>query len=93
MYNLLFWDYEYNTFISYHEINAWLRRLNEKYKITPKNLSSHVLRHTRITRMREAGIDIKVIQYLVGHVEGSSITNDVYTSISDDFIEKELKKI
>ena len=90
---LLFWDYTNNSFISYHEINAWLGRLNKKYKISNLNLTSHVLRHTYITRLREAGVDMKIIQYLVGHVEGSSITDDVYTSISKEFIEKELKKV
>jgi hypothetical protein len=29
----------------------------------------------------------------VGHVEGSNVTNDVYTSISSDFVNNELKKI
>lgn len=27
-YNLLFWDYENNTFISGNEINSWLDRIN-----------------------------------------------------------------
>lgn len=93
MYQLVFWDYEDNTFISYHELNSWLKRINKKYKITNKDLSTHVLRHSAITRMREAGMDMKVIQYIVGHVEGSPITDDVYTSISDEFVEKELRKI
>lgn len=93
MYQLLFWDYKANTFISYSEINSWLKRLNEKYKISTSGLSSHNLRHTYITRLRESGVDMKIIQYLVGHVEGSSITNDVYTSISKEFIENELKKL
>ena len=93
IHNLLFWDYKNNSLIAYHEINSWLRRLNEKYKITSQNLTTHVLRHTRITRLREAGVDMKVIQYLVGHVEGSSITDNIYTSISDEFINKELKKV
>jgi len=93
MYNLIFWDYKNNTFVSYCEINSWLKRLNEKYKITSLDLSSHILRHTYITRLREAGVDMKIIQYIVGHVEGSSITDDVYTSISREFIEKELKKV
>lgn len=93
MYQLLFWDYNTNSFISHYEINSWLKRLNKKYKITNLDLSSHNLRHTYITRLREAGVDMKIIQYLVGHVEGSSITNDVYTSISKEFIEKELQKI
>lgn len=93
IYQLLFWDYETNTFVSYYEINAWLRRLNNKYKITDLDLSTHNLRHTYVTRLREAGVDMKIIQYLVGHVEGSSITNDVYTSLSEEFIEKELQKV
>lgn len=93
MYKLLFWDYQTNSFISYYEINSWLKRLNKKYKITKLDLSSHNLRHTYVTRLREAGVDMKIIQYLVGHVEGSSITNDIYTSISKEFIESELKKI
>ncbi len=90
---LLFWDYENNSFISYYEINSWLKRLNKKYQIAKLDFSSHNLRHTYITRLREAGVDMKIIQYLVGHVEGSTITNDVYTSISKEFIESELKKI
>ena len=90
---LLFWDYENNTYVSYTEINSWLKRLNEKYKITPKSLCSHVLRHTRITEMRKAGMDMKAIQYLVGHVEGSKITDNVYTTLTPEFLEQELKKI
>ncbi len=91
--NLLFWDYEVNSYISYYEINSWLKRINKKYKITNLDLSSHNLRHTYITRLREAGVDMKIIQYLVGHVEGSSITDNIYTSISKEFIESELQKI
>ena len=90
---LLFWDYKNNTFVSYYEINAWLKRINKKYHISNLDLSSHILRHTYITRLREAGVDMKIIQYLVGHVEGSSITDDVYTSVSKEFIEKELRKV
>lgn len=93
IHGLLFWDYEDNTFISRVEINSWLKRINDKYKITNNNLSSHVLRHTYVTRLREKGVDMKIIQYLVGHVEGSSITDDVYTSVSNDFIIQELNKI
>lgn len=93
IYNLLFWDYKNNSFIAPYEINSYLYRLNTKYKITPKNLSTHVLRHTRITRLQEAGVHLSVIQYSVGHVEGSSITNDVYTSVDDVFVNNELKKV
>lgn len=93
IHNLLFWDYRRNTFISNGEINSWLDRINKKYKITDKPLSTHVLRHTRITRWRESGVDMKVIQYWAGHVEGSNITDDVYISLTEDFIKQEYAKI
>ena len=90
---LLFWDYKKNTYITPNEISAYLRRINKKYNICSSSLHSHRLRHTFITRCVENGVFPKVIQSLVGHVEGSTITNDVYTSISNDFIKKELEKI
>lgn len=92
MYNLIFWDYKRNTFITDGEINSYLDRLNDKEKITTR-LHTHKLRHTFITRCQEKGLPLVVIQSLVGHVEGSSITNEVYTSVSIDFMEQELEKI
>lgn len=91
IYGLLFWDYEKNTFVSPKEVNAWLRRLNEKYKIS-KTLHNHRLRHTRITRWKEAEMDMKAIQYLAGHVEGSEITGKVYIDVSEEFVFEQLKK-
>lgn len=91
IYGLLFWDYEKNTFISPKEVNAWLRRLNAKYKIS-KTLHNHRLRHTRITRWKEAGMDLNAIQYLAGHVEGSEITNKVYIDVSEKFAFEQLEK-
>ena len=88
---LLFWDYKKDFYITPCEINSYLKRIN--YKITSSSIHSHRLRHTFITRCVENGINQKVIQNLVGHVKGSSITSDVYTSISDDFMIKELQKM
>lgn len=90
--NLLFWDYKTGNVISDSSINSYLSRLNEKEKITDK-LHTHRLRHTFITRCQEEGIPLVVIQSLVGHIEGSSITSNVYTSVSLDFMKSELKKI
>lgn len=90
--NMLFWDYKDNFYIKPYEINCYLQRLNKKYLITT-SLHSHRLRHTFVTRCVENGLNIKVIQTLVGHVDGSSITSDVYTSVSNDFIKKELAKM
>jgi integrase len=37
-----------------------------------ENFTAHVLRHTYITRLFEAGLDIKEIQYLAGHKDVST---------------------
>ena len=94
--NLLFWDYDKNFFITDGEVNSYLTRLNDKYKILDnpnETLSTHRLRHTFITRCQENGVSLPVIQKIVGHVKGSKITNNIYTDVSLDFITKELKKI
>ena len=67
---LLFWNYERNTYITPNEINSYLSRINKKYNICSSSLHSHRLRHTFITRCVENGIFHKVIQNLVGHIEG-----------------------
>ena len=41
----------------------------------------------------EIGIPKRVIQYLAGHVEGSSITDEVYIETSFDFVKNTLCKI
>lgn len=91
--NLLFYDYENNTLITRTEINSYLNRINEKYSICAENLHSHRLRHTFVTRCFESGINLKTIQAIVGHTNGSSITLDVYTTVSNDFIATELEKL
>ena len=90
---LLFWDNKNQTYVTPSEINSYLKRISKKYTITNTSIHSHRLRHTFITRCVEKGIYPKVIQNLVGHSKGSSITSDVYTSISNDFMVEELKKI
>jgi len=92
IHGLFFWNYKTNSFITYNEINSWLRRINEKYKITNKKFSTHVLRHTRITRWIESGLNMAVVQYLAGHVDGSDITNNVYFTLTEDFITQEAQK-
>ena len=93
IYNLLFWDYKKNTFVTPGEINSWLKRLNAKYHICTSELTTHRLRHTALTHWKEIGIDLSAIQYLAGHVEGSDITENVYIETSLDFVKKQIANI
>ena len=91
---LLFWNYSKNTFVTYNEINSWLERINKKYNICDGNLSSHRIRHTVLTIWYHVKkIPLKDIQYLAGHVEGSSITEGVYIETSFEDVKKSLKNL
>lgn len=50
-----------------------IKHLKTDFKVTP-----HILRHTFATRCFEAGLDIKEVQYLLGHAD-PSITLQIYT--------------
>lgn len=89
--NLLFWDKKKKCLITPKRINDFLNVLN-KSNISDY-LRTHTLRHTFITRCQEKSIALVVIQAMVGHIEGSSITSDTYTSVSLDFMREEVKKI
>lgn len=95
--NVLFWDYEKNTFITPGEINSYLDRIEDKYHILDEDdeekLSSHRMRHFAITYWMEMGLPMNVIQYLAGHVEGSDITEAVYINTTFDFVRETLSKI
>lgn len=93
IYNLLFLDYQNNTFITPSEINSWLLRLNKKYKICEESLTTHRLRHSAITFWNEKHIPLDVIQYLAGHVEGSNITKDIYIDTNLEYVERTLKEV
>lgn len=89
-YNLIFFDYDKNTFVTPTEINCYLKRLNEKYKIC-KGIHTHMLRHTFATRCIEAGMSAKVLQQILGHRKIQT-TLDTYTSVFEKFNKDENEK-
>lgn len=56
------------------------------------HISAHILRHTGCTRMAEAGIDPKVLQYIMGHSK-ISVTMEVYNHVSSERNRKEMGKM
>ena len=56
------------------------------------NISAHILRHTYCTRMAENGIDIKVLQELMGHAN-IGVTMQVYNHVNSERVQKEMERI
>ena len=56
------------------------------------DFSCHTLRHTFATRMCEMGINLKVIQDVLGHSDFSTTMN-VYTDATSDFKKKEFQTL
>lgn len=53
----------------------------------------HVMRHTACTRMAECRMDIKVLQYIMGHAH-FDVTMEVYNHLGDRArIENEIAKL
>lgn len=68
----------------------------KKYRRTQEDplptITPHVLRHTFCTNMANAGMDLKSLQYLMGHSD-AGVTMNVYTHASYDHAEKSMQKI
>ncbi|MBQ2883376.1 MAG: tyrosine-type recombinase/integrase [Alphaproteobacteria bacterium] len=56
------------------------------------NVTSYILRHTACTRMAEAGVDLKVIQGIMGH-KHIDTTMDIYNHVNVQRMNQESKKM
>ncbi len=73
--------------LSITSFNYELKKAVEKYNETAEykigKISAHTLRHTGCTRDAEDGMDIKVLQYIMGH-SNTQITNNVYNHVNEE---------
>ena len=77
-------------------IDSACRRSVKKFNnlVSPDDpicLTPHTLRHIYCTRLIRAGVNIKVVQYLMGH-SSSDMTLKVYTHVSQEWMKDEFAK-
>lgn len=75
------------------EMRSILNRYNKKHPDRPiSHLTPHVLRHTFCTNMAQAGLDIKTLQYLMGH-SNADVTLNVYRHMTYEEAAEQIAKI
>lgn len=75
-----------------HHMQWTMKKYRRTQQIPLPTITPHVLRHTFCTNMANAGMDLKSLQYLMGHSD-AGITMNVYTHASYDHAEKSMQKI
>ena len=71
--------------------------LEERDPVYLPHQTNHMLRHSYCTRMIEkccepnSGIDVKIVQYLMGH-EDAKTTLDIYTDVHEEFVKKTMSR-
>ena len=91
----LFYDDDGNPLVVMHwqnRFNRMVGRYNDIYRVQMPNITPHVCRHTYCSNMAKSGMNPKTLQYLMGHSD-ISVTMNVYTHISFDDAEEELKRM
>ena len=76
----------------HYELDKLLKEYNKTAKHKIGSLPPHVLRHTGCTRNAEQGMDMKVLQYLMGH-SNLKVTNEVYNHVNSERAEREMLKL
>ncbi len=67
------------------------RRATIRAKLDPKKVTPHVLRHTAITALVKAGVDLPTIQRISGHKTLAMVLR--YTTLSDGHVDASVEKL
>lgn len=68
-------------------VRKLLRELAERCRLS-RRVTPHMLRHTAATQLLDAGVDIRILQRLLGHA--SIATTELYTHVSDAMLRSHL---
>lgn len=74
-----------------HVMKRIVDRHNDAHEDKLPSITPHVLRHTFCTEMANSGIDLKSLQYLMGHSD-AGVTLNVYTHASYEAAENAMRK-
>ena len=74
-----------------HVMKRIVGRYNDTHEDKLPSITPHVLRHTFCTEMANSGIDLKSLQYLMGHSD-VGVTLNVYTHASYEAAESAMRK-
>lgn len=80
-----------HTMISYH-LKEIVKDYNNTHNDKLPNITAHVLRHTFCTKMYDKGIDVKTLQYVMGHAKISTTLN-IYTHMSKNMAVNNMKQL
>ena len=72
-------------------VDRWLGKFNDKEDLT-KDISSHIFRHTHVSKLAEAVFPLSVISDRVGH-ENEETTRKIYLHITKKFIKSMMIKL
>ena len=74
-----------------HVMKRMVDRYNDTHEDKLPSITPHVLRHTFCTEMANSEIDLKSLQYLMGHSD-AGVTLNVYTHASYEAAESAMRK-
>ena len=83
----------YNIVDAYNKKEVQIAKTEHRNAELLPTVSAHIMRHTACTRMAEKRMDVKVLQYIMGHAH-IDVTMDVYNHVSEmSRIESEITRL
>lgn len=80
-----------NIINTYNKEEKASSKKEHREEVLLPGISAHLLRHTACTRMAESGVDVKVLQYIMGHAN-INMTMDIYNHVDTSRVISEMSK-
>lgn len=93
--NFVFLSHVTGRCMNHSNVRRMIRKvvdMNTERDVQLPLISPHILRHTTCTRLAEQGYDIKVIQYLMGHVDLRT-TMRTYNHVDIERVKREINRV